>query len=222
MAPALAAAFSQGEILAAAAAALPAGLGIERVGRLFAKGTPRPGLVWVVAGCLIIALWAALAGPPGPMLAASLALGWTLLALALVDAAAFRLPDLLTLPLVAGGLVVCLWRPQMGLIAHLAGAAAGYGVLALLAWFWRRWRGEEGMGLGDAKLLAAAGAWLGWRALPQVILIACAGAFVWIAIRALADGRASWREKVPFGAPLCLAIWLVWLYGPRLAAGDTP
>jgi leader peptidase (prepilin peptidase)/N-methyltransferase len=222
MAPALAAAFSQGGILAAAAAALPAGLGVEGAGRLFAAGTPRPGPLWVFAACLIVAVWAALVAPSAGMLAVSLAFGWTLLALALVDAAAFRLPDLLTLPLIVAGLAVSFWRPQMDLIAHVAGAAAGYGVLALLAWSYQRWRSEEGLGLGDAKLLAAAGAWLGWRALPQVVLIACAGAFLWIAVRALAQGPRSWREKVPFGAPLCLAIWLVWLYGPLLDGADSP
>jgi leader peptidase (prepilin peptidase)/N-methyltransferase len=104
--------------------------------------------------------------------------------------------------------------PGRPLLDHLAGAAAGWGALAALAFAYRRLRGVDGIGQGDAKLLGAAGAWLGWRPLPSVILIACAVAFVWVGIQAVVRGRGALGDRLAFGAPLCLAIWIVWLHGP--------
>jgi leader peptidase (prepilin peptidase)/N-methyltransferase len=158
--------------------------------------------------------WAALATPPTWVLAASLALGWCLLALGATDIASLRLPDLFTLPLVAAGLAVALALPGAPLADHLAGTAGGYLALAALAWAFARWRGFEGLGLGDAKLLAAGGAWLGWMALPSVVLIACAIAFVQVGVAAARRGRAALGQEIAFGAPLAAAIWVVWLHGP--------
>jgi leader peptidase (prepilin peptidase)/N-methyltransferase len=152
--------------------------------------------------------------PHGWLLAAAIGLGWVLAALAAIDITTFRLPDLLTLPLAAAGLLVAWLSPVEDLKTHIVGAAVGYGVLAGLAWAYRRLRGRDGLGLGDAKLMAAAGAWLGWRPLPSVLLIACAAAFLWVGARLLLKGRAAASERIAFGAPLCLAIWIVWLYGP--------
>ena len=80
----------------------------------------------------------------------------------------FLLPDYVTLPLVAAGLV----HPHMlldpdAIGGYIIGAAAGYAFVRLLRFAYRRWRQREGMGLGDAKLLAAAGAWVSWQGLPQ-------------------------------------------------------
>jgi len=145
--------------------------------------------------------------------AITLALGWALLTLAAIDILAFRLPDILTFPLAAAGLLVAqvvahdLW-------AHVAGAAIGYCAFAAIAWGFERARGREGLGLGDAKLAAAAGAWLGWMPLPSVVLIACAAGFLWVASLAIVRGRAALAERIPFGMALAIAIWVVWLYGP--------
>ncbi len=159
-------------------------------------------------------LWAGLMVPTGPVLAASLALGWVLACLATIDLASYRLPNLLTAPLIVAGLAASFALPSAPFLDHLAGAAIGYGALALLAFGYRRLRGVEGIGLGDAKLLAAGGAWLGWRPLPSVVLIACALAFVWIAVRRIRRGPKTLTEHIAFGPPLCLAIWIVWLHGP--------
>ena len=161
-----------------------------------------------------IFLWAALAGPAGAILAASLVLGWTLVVLAAIDVLSFRLPDALTLPLLLAGLAVSLLLPDRPLLDHLAGAAVGWSGLAGLAWAYRRARGVDGLGLGDAKLLGAAGAWLGWTPLPSVLIIGCLVAFAWVGARTLRNGRAAAQERLAFGAPLSLAIWIVWLHGP--------
>ncbi|MEO8926857.1 MAG: A24 family peptidase [Caulobacteraceae bacterium] len=192
--------------------AVPAGWAAARVARIY--GPSPPAIVPTIAATLAVFGWAAAATPAGLVLGLSLVLGWTLLTLALVDARAFRLPDPLTLPLLAAGLAAAFLPPDAPVVDRLAGAAAGYAVLGIVGWAFWRLRGQEGLGLGDAKLLAAAGAWLGWRALPSVLILACLLAFAWVAVRAAAKGRASLRGQVAFGAPLCLATWIVWLYGP--------
>ena len=170
----------------------------------------------VIAATGAVFIWAGLIVPASIALALSFLLGWTLLTLALVDLVSFRLPDVFTLPLIAAGLAAALVLPGAPILDHLAGGAAGWSVLAALAFGYRRLRGTEGIGMSDAKLLAAGGAWLGWRPLPSVLLIACAAAFAWIAIRALTRGRASLADRLAFGAPLCLAVWIVWLHGAMM------
>jgi prepilin signal peptidase PulO-like enzyme (type II secretory pathway) len=103
-------------------------------------------------------------------------LGWWLLVLALVDAEHGRLPDVLTLPLLALGLAAAALAPLPGLASPLdsaLGAASGFLVFYLVARLYAAWRGRPGLGLGDAKLLAALGAWLGVAGLAPLILICC-------------------------------------------------
>jgi leader peptidase (prepilin peptidase)/N-methyltransferase len=174
---------------------------------------PRTQIAGAFATSVIFA-WAWLAAPWAPILVTSLVLGWSLECLAAIDLMTFRLPDAFTLPLILAGLGVAILLPGRPLADHVIGALVGWGLLALLAWTYRRVRGRDGLGAGDAKLLAAAGAWLGWAALPSVILIACAATFVWVGVGALARGPDALSARMAFGAPLCLAIWIVWLCGP--------
>jgi leader peptidase (prepilin peptidase)/N-methyltransferase len=158
--------------------------------------------------------WGGLAGPGGGLLAATAILAWALAALALVDALTLRLPNLLTYPLTVAGLLVSLFLPQPDLPGHVIGALAGFGALAGVASLYRRLRGRDGLGLGDAKLMAAAGAWLGWQSLPTVLLAACACAFLWLLFQAVRQRSVSPGQPMAFGPPLCAGIWLAWLYGP--------
>jgi len=166
----------------------------------------------VIAASMLLALWAALVLPDRLLLSLTLGLAWTLLVLGTVDLLAFRLPDLVTLPLVAAGLLIALRLPDNDPIAHFAGAALGFAALYGIAIAYRGIRGREGLGLGDAKLAAAAGAWLGWRPFPAVLLIACAAAFIAIGIGFARRGRTVLTEEIAFGAPLCLAFWIVWIF----------
>lgn len=150
--------------------------------------------------------------PSAPMLAASLLLGWTLLTLAIVDARRFRLPDALTLPLSLAGIAVA-WVAEGDLpLDRLIGAVVGWSVLAAIAWLYRRARAREGLGMGDAKLLAAGGAWLGWAPLPLVLLLASLAGLAWVGTQALRGRPVDGATPIAFGVPLCLAIWLVWLW----------
>lgn len=160
-----------------------------------------------------IALWAALAEADPARLWLGCLLGWTLLALAWIDWGHFRLPDALTLPLLLAGLGATLLLDPEAAPEHAAAAALGYLALRGLALAYRALRGREGMGAGDAKLLAAAGAWVGMAALPTVVLGA-ALLGIGLALAARLRGQAVTRTTpVPFGPGLCAALWLAWLYG---------
>jgi len=154
--------------------------------------------------------------PCGPLLLAALLLSWLLLPLMVIDAEHQLLPDLLTLGLLWLGLLANLlaWLPAVTLHASVAGAITGYGVLALLAHGWYWLRGKEALGLGDAKLLAALGAWLGWQRLPELLLLASIGGIGWALM-----ARLLWRRPLsaalPFGPFLAVAGWLLWLSGNR-------
>lgn len=136
----------------------------------------------------------------------SLVLYPMLLVLAMIDLRSLRLPDRLTLPLLVAGL---LWAGAAGetwLVESVVGAALGYGLFALLGWTFFRMRNEEGLGLGDAKLVGAGGAWLGVGSVPIFVLIAATGALVWHLARPGQDRR------IAFGPWLCLAIAIVWTF----------
>jgi leader peptidase (prepilin peptidase)/N-methyltransferase len=150
----------------------------------------------------------------GWLLWASLALGWTLLALATIDLRHLMLPDVLTLPLVPAGLAVAWLVDPARLGDHAIGVADGLVGFALIAWLYRRLRGREGLGLGDAKLLGAGVAWLGWQALPSVVALGAAIALALALAGAAAGGKLSATTRIAFGPYLALAIWVVWLYGP--------
>lgn len=154
------------------------------------------------------------------LLAVTAALTAALAAIAVWDARTLRIPDFLSLPLVAAGLAAAWMFSRLPLRDHLIGAALGYAALFLVALVYRRMRGREGLGLGDAKLLAAGGAWLGWTALPSVLLVASFTGLGHALINAVSGRRGHDGEgprPIPFGPHICFAILLIWLTGPLAA-----
>lgn len=133
--------------------------------------------------------------------------------LAYIDWRSFRLPNLLTLPLILIG-VIFSSIPGLGFTnssSALTGAVFGYGLLWALNAGYKAIKGKNGIGMGDAKLLAALGAWLGWTALPSILLIASIlgliGGLTWL----------KWHghklnQAFPFGPFLAIAgiIELLW------------
>ena len=138
----------------------------------------------------------------------SLGLGAALLLLSYIDLRTGLLLDILTWPLVALGLG---YAAHVGdLVPALSGAVVGYVLIAGLALVWRRARGYEGIGLGDAKLLAAGGAWVGLYELPVVLLIA-SGIGLVVALTVSQRTRSdSHRVAIVFGPCLALGIWSAW------------
>lgn len=167
----------------------------------------------IEVAALVLALWS-LTIVSGWLFVASCVLGWVLLTLAAIDARHFILPDILTLPLMVAGFAVTLFIDQGHLVPHVLAAAAAGGSLAFVALLYRKLRGRDGLGLGDAKLFAAGGAWVGFSGLPGILLIACFSALSWALLQCIAQRKVSGEMRIPFGPFLALGIWIVWLYGP--------
>nr|WP_245405642.1 A24 family peptidase [Sphingobium sp. Sx8-8] len=146
-------------------------------------------------------------------------LGWLLLTLAVLDRRHFWLPDALTLPLAFLGFTVGFWVTDMAMADRVIGAVAGYGALLVVAVGYRSLRGREGLGLGDAKLLGALGAWFGWQALPFILLLAASLGLMAV-LAAMTLGRpVGGATRVPLGTFLCLAAvpgWWLSLLALRL------
>jgi len=170
-------------------------------------------IVEIAGGLLAVAAIAAF-GPTPKGLAACVLL-WTLLALALIDADTQYLPDDLTLPLVWAGLIANLFGLFAPLASAVIGAVAGYLALWVVYWAFKLIRGKEGMGYGDFKLLAALGAWLGWKMLPLIILLSSVGGAV-IGIALIAFRGRDRTVPLPFGPYLALAGAIALFAGPSL------
>jgi leader peptidase (prepilin peptidase) / N-methyltransferase len=159
---------------------------------------------------------AAIAADGGDKIWLDCLFGWWLLALGWIDIRRWLLPDALTLPLIIAGLAAAAAFDPEHLTDRALGAALGYLTLRALAVLYRILRGREGLGQGDAKLLAASGAWVGATALPQVVLGAALSALFAAACFRLAGVRLGAGSALPFGPFLALATWLIWLLGPFL------
>lgn len=154
---------------------------------------------------------------PGPVGIAGAMFGWLLLALASLDLVAFWLPDRLTLLLALAGLASAALGVDPPIVERLIGGAAGFGVLWLVAFGYRRLRGRDGMGGGDPKLFGAIGLWLGWQMLPAVLLIASMIG-LGVVLAAHLKGRAMAADTaLPFGALLAIAAYPAWLFMIGLA-----
>ncbi|MVG15700.1 prepilin peptidase [Aeromonas jandaei] len=152
---------------------------------------------------------------PGWGTLAALLLTWVLVALTFIDLDKMLLPDQLTLPLLWGGLLFNLIGGFAPLADAVIGAMAGYLVLWSLYWAFKLLTGKEGMGYGDFKLLAALGAWLGWQALPIILLLSSlVGAIIGISLIALRKHHQGY--PIPFGPYLAIAGWIALLWGDTI------
>jgi prepilin signal peptidase PulO-like enzyme (type II secretory pathway) len=175
------------------------------------------GWAWP-AGLVVLYAGPALAlgrgnAPAASVLLLSLVLAAALIALSEFDRRTFRLPDLITLPLALSGILAAALTGK-GLWWHVVSAGIGLLVILLVDQGYRAWRGVDGIGLGDAKLLAASGAWLGAEALPTVLLWACVSALGVLLLMQVSGRRVGARTAIPFGSFLAFGTWLVWCLGP--------
>ena len=141
-----------------------------------------------------------------------------LVALAGIDWDTTLLPDNLTLPLLWAGLASAAFGWTIPLADAVWGAIVGYLSLWSVYWLFKLTTGKEGMGFGDFKLLAALGAWLGWKMiLPIVLGASVIGAIIGIIMKmssSLREGR-----YVPFGPFLAGAGLVVLFAGPERVLG---
>jgi leader peptidase (prepilin peptidase)/N-methyltransferase len=148
---------------------------------------------------------------------ASAALGSLMIAGADVDARTYLLPDIVTWGAVGCGVVAAValnpydeWHAGVAAITRAAGTALA---LASLRWCHTRLRMREGLGFGDVKLAAAVGAWLPLQAIPMCFGLAAGAALVAVLLARLRGEAMSGSTRIPFGAFLCPALWLIFYVG---------
>ena len=161
---------------------------------------------------MLIGVLAMLASPGSVGLSGAL-LGWALLALLALDAEHHWLPDRITLPLLALGLLL----GAGDLADRLLGAAIGGGALLLLALAYKALRRREGLGLGDVKLMAALGAWLGPLLLGPLLLGAALLGLMMAAAMKVGGRELPSGGRIPFGACLAAAAFPLWLFASATA-----
>lgn len=158
---------------------------------------------------------------PGMGGAAGAVFGWLLLALAALDLAAFWLPNGLNLALAATGLLAGALGLAPALAERMVGGILGFAVLWSVAWAYRRLRGRQGLGGGDPKLFGAIGCWLGWTALPMILLAASLIGLAAVLRMRSAGRQVRATDRLPFGIMLAAGAWAVWI-GQQLEPPSPP
>ena len=171
-------------------------------------------IVELITGALfVLVVWMT---PPGPLVATRLLFVCGLIALFAIDLEHQILPNVITLPGIVIGLLLSLIAPP-GWKDALIGAALGGGILYAIAGAYYLWRREEGMGMGDVKMLAMIGAFLGWKAvLVTLILASFSGAIIGVLL--MAAQRGNMKFALPFGTFLALGAVFAMFVGEPLVA----
>ena len=145
----------------------------------------------------------------------AIVLTWSLIILSFIDLDHQILPDDIIYPVLWLGLIVNMFGLFTDIYSSLIGSILGYTILWTVFIVFKLLTGKEGMGYGDFKLLALLGAWLGWQAIPLIILVSSLmGALIGISLILFAK-----RDKgipIPFGPYLALAGWIALLWGNEL------
>ncbi len=167
---------------------------------------------WLLSGCISIASMVTFAivlqhGISVQFLFATIFI-WALAALSYIDIKSHLLLDVLTIPLLFAGLMSSYWGLFSDLQSALIGAVSGYLIFVMLNYAYQLVRGRAALGRGDAKLLAALGAWFGWQSLSTIVLIAS------LVVIGVALSNSAYRRRVaqiPFGPGLAIGgVW--WLF----------
>jgi leader peptidase (prepilin peptidase) / N-methyltransferase len=165
------------------------------------------GLVWVAAFVLYGLT---------PLFAVRVAFACAMIVLFAIDLRHRILPNVVTVPGVVAGFVASLWLPP-GWLSSLLGLLMGGGVLFLIGEIYYRTRGVEGMGMGDVKMLAMIGAFLGWPLMILTLIIASfTGALVGGVM--IASGRGGMQAALPFGTFLAVGALVAAVAGDPILA----
>jgi leader peptidase (prepilin peptidase)/N-methyltransferase len=186
------------------------------VSERLAGGWPVPVLA---AGAALLGAVAAAGFGQLLHIAASAALAGAMAAIAIEDFRRFRVPDPWNLfAALAGFLTIALAARSAGSdpLGALASAALGGvlcgGALFMVREAFLRLRGVDGLGLGDVKLAATGGIWLGWQAFPYAVMLAALSALVYVALSRRRNGAWPRQRKIPFALHLAPAIWACWYF----------
>jgi leader peptidase (prepilin peptidase) / N-methyltransferase len=177
---------------------------------------PQPAILIGASAAIAAVSFASLAWPEA---LASTVLGTLMIAGAEVDARTFLLPDTVTAGAFVSGVVAAAALAPFGsgiapaVALALARAGGTTAALLLVRWGYAKLRRREGLGLGDVKLAAGIGAWLPLDAIPTCFALAAGGALILVLIAHVGGRPMQATTKLPFGAFLCPALWLVFYAG---------
>jgi len=151
---------------------------------------------------------------PGVLLASRLVFGSALIVLFAIDLEHHLLPNAITLPGIVVGFLFSVFA-EPGWLSSLIGAAVGGGALLAVAEAYYRVRHEEGLGMGDVKMLAMVGAFLGWK-LTLVTLMLASLSGTAIGLLLIVSGRGGMKYALPFGTFIALGAGAAATVGPSL------
>jgi leader peptidase (prepilin peptidase)/N-methyltransferase len=135
--------------------------------------------------------------------------------MAVIDWFEFILPDWGTFGLLVAGLAYGLFLSPYSITHHLFGMLFGGLFSFCIQFLYSKFRKREGLGWGDVKLLAAAGAWLGGAGILSLLIEASITALAVSYLMAAVRGRrVEMKQKLAYGPYLCGAFWITWLFGP--------
>ncbi len=144
-----------------------------------------------------------------------LLLVFSLIIVTFVDLDFQIIPDILSIPGIIAGIGASFFIPTISWIDSILGILAGGGFLFIIAVAYKWLTNRDGMGGGDIKLLAMVGAWLGWKAVPFILLISSfIGALIGSISLLLA--KKSLRYKIPFGPFISIAAVIYLFFGPEI------
>ena len=133
---------------------------------------------------------------------------------AVVDIYFFVIPDTVSVGLFPLGLIVTGFVNPDALLLHFATGIVVAVIFLSMNRYYQVYRGRSGFGMGDTKLLASAGTWIGPLAFPSVVLIGCLSGITSILIRRLVRSNRAFRRPLAFGPHISLGLWAVWNFGP--------
>ena len=140
-----------------------------------------------------------------------------LLVASIIDLQHMIIPDEISLSMVALTPLVVYLHPELAWRSAAIGVVLGGGVIYAIAWAYRLIRGKVGMGMGDVKLLAGIGGWLGWQAvLPTLLYASLLGTLVAVTLIPLSKKRYNFQSALPFGPFLALGSVLHMFLGQSL------
>jgi len=172
------------------------------------KATIPPCLLGAEIGIVLLTASAVWFSSP-QQLPIAIAFTWILFALAAFDVAHGRLPDALTIPLCALGLGwSALGSAPVSTIGSIGGMLSGVLVSLFIAMSYQLATHRSGLGGGDIKLFGASGAWIGWQALPTLLVLASLTA---LSVATL-SGRRSRTDRLPFGPFIVFATFAIWCW----------
>lgn len=180
--------------------------------------SPRYFVVELLTAVLSVAVWMRFSDPMA-YVAYFVLLSAPLLVMTFIDLEHFLIPDVMTIPgIILGVAVHYALSPQpwiVPVLESLLGIVLGGGSLWLLSWLYEKWRGRVGLGLGDVKLAAMLGAFLGWRPIIFILFVSSIiGTLVGLVV--IVAGRRRLSQPLPYGPFLAVATWTYLFVGPEL------